>query len=171
MQFVSRAPWLCVAAALLVGCSMDPEQRLIGKWKADSSAAGVAMKAAKMKADNPEISGSDAMAYARSLTKVSLDLNKDKSCTLVTGGNTLKGTWKFDKEASLVELDLKTAEIAEENKAKNPEGFKPQTFVVVVEDGGDKLEVLPMPRESYEMVKEATKGKKRQKFMVLRKSG
>ena len=117
---------------------MDPEQRLIGKWKADSSAAGVAMKAAKLKADNPEISGADATAYARSLTNVSLDLNKDKSCAFVTGGNTLKGTWKFDKEAKIVELDLQTAEIAPENKDKNPEGFKPQTYIAIVEEGGTR---------------------------------
>ena len=150
---------------------MDPEQRLIGKWKADSSAAGVAMKAAKLKADNPEISGSEATAYARSLTNVSLALNKDKSCAFVTGGNTLKGTWKFDKEAKIVELDLQTAEVAPENKDKNPDGFKPTTYIAIVEDGGDKIEVLPIDRAGYEVVKDATKGKKRQKFFVLRKSG
>jgi hypothetical protein len=150
---------------------MDPEQRLIGKWKADSSAASVAMKAAKLKADNPEISGSEATAYARSLTNVSLDLNKDKSCAFVTGGNTLKGTWKFDKEAKLVELDLQTAEIAEENKAKNPDGFTPKTYVAEVQDGGDRLEVIPFDRSGYETIMQSLQGKKRQKFFVLRKSG
>jgi hypothetical protein len=170
MRFVSRILLLCVAAAYFVGCSMDPEQRLVGKWKADSSAAGVAMKAAKLKADNPNISGAEATAYARSLTNVSLALNKDKSCAFVSGGNTLKGTWKFDKEAKLVELDLKTAEIAEENKAKNPDGFKPTTYVAEVQDGGDRLEVIPYSRSGYEAITKLLEGKKRQKFFVLRKS-
>jgi hypothetical protein len=85
------------------------------------------------------------------------------------GGNTLKGTWKFDKAENLVELDLKTADIPAENQEKNPEGFKPQTYIVVVDPSGDSVEVLPMDRDAYNLLKEATKDKKRQKFMVLRK--
>ena len=163
--------YLALAAVLLMGCSVDPEQRLIGKWKGDSSAIGTAIKAAKMKADSPEVSGSTAMAAARAMGATSLTLNEDKSCAFFVGGNTLQGTWKFFEEESLVELDLKTAEIPPENQEKNPDGFKPQTYVAIVSEGGDSIEVLLMGRESYGMMQEAMQGKKRQKFIVLRKGG
>lgn len=161
--------WLPLVAALSVGCSVDPEARLVGKWKGDSSAMGAAIKAAKMKADSPDVSGSTAMAAARALGAITLDLNQDKSCALLMGGNTLKGKWTFVKEENLVELDLQTAEIPPENQAKNPEGFKPTTYIAVLNESGDALEVLPMGREAYELLKEVSKGKKRQKLMVLRK--
>jgi hypothetical protein len=167
---VLRLLALVVVAAWLSGCSVDPEQRLIGKWKGDSSAIGTAIKAAKMKADSPEVSGSTAMAAARALGAMSLTLSADKSCALFTGGNTIKGTWKFFKEENLVELDLQTAEIPPENQEKNPEGFKPQTYIAVLNKDGDALEVLPFGRDSYDMVKKMEEtGHKRQKFMVLRK--
>jgi hypothetical protein len=168
---VLRLLALVVVAAWLSGCSVDPEQRLVGKWKGDSSAIGTAIKAAKMKADSPEVSGSTAMAAARALGNTSLTLNSDKTCALATGsGNTLKGTWKFFKEEKLVELDLQTAEIAPENQEKNPEGFKPTTYIAVMNKDGDALEVLPFGRESYDMLKKMEEsGTKRQKFMVLRK--
>ena len=52
---------------------------------------------------------------------------------------------------------------------QNPDGFKPQTYVVVVDPSGDSVEVPPMERASYNLLNEATKDKQRPKFMVLRK--
>ena len=93
------------------------------------------------------------------------------SVTLMSlmGGNTLKGKWKLVQEENLVELDLQTAEIPPENQAKNPDGFKPQIYIAVLNGSGDRLEVLPMDRQSYKLFQESTKGKPRPKLIMLSK--
>lgn len=126
----------------------------MGKWKADDSAAGMATRAAKLKNQQPDAESSDVMAAARAMGQIGLDLRQDKSFDLLMGGNTIQGTWAFHEERKEVQLDCKTAEIAPENEEKNPGPFQPATFVAYLNDSGN-LRLYPMPRESYDMLKES----------------
>jgi len=146
--------WSMLAVVLLAGCAGDPEQAVIGSWKGDDSAAGVAMRAAKLKGQAPDAESSELMAAARAMGNVGLELRKDKTFDLLMGGNTVKGDWAFDQERAEVRLDAKTAEVAPENADKNPGPFKPTTFVAYLNESGN-LRLYPMPREAYDLLKQS----------------
>ena len=160
-----------LALSLLIGCSVDTEQQLVGKWKGDDSAVGVAIKAAKMKADNPDVKPSTATTAARAMGATTLTLNQDKTCALFMGGSTVKGKWAYVKEESLVELILDAGEIPPENQEQNSEGVQSQQYIVLVSEGIDKLEVVPLPmaRNKWLELKEMMKGKKIPSLIALRK--
>jgi hypothetical protein len=65
--------------------------------------------ALKIKSGSSNAKNSEVMAAAQMLSATSLEIKKDATYSLVHGVNTFAGTWKFDKEAALVELDINTA--------------------------------------------------------------
>jgi hypothetical protein len=162
-----------VGGALLLvgfaGCAVEPEQMLVGKWGGDTSAATIAIKAAKMKADNPDISAEQARDYARAAASFAVQFKSDKTCDLYAGGNVLHGTYTFDKEENLAEIDFKTADVAPENKAQNPEPFQPQQWIAMLDPEEEKLEVSLGDRNTYKTLKEIRKTQKLPGLIVLRK--
>lgn len=151
--------WSILATIILLGCATDPEQAIIGVWKADDSAAAMAARAAKLKHDSPDAEGKVVMDAARAMGHIGLDLRADKTFDLLMGGNTIQGSWSFDAELNEVQLDAKTAIVAPENVDKNPEPFKPATFIAYLNDTGN-LRLYLMPRESYQIIKESGQGGK-----------
>jgi hypothetical protein len=139
-----RTIGLVFLAAGLAGC-MDREQAAVGKWKADGSALGAAIRSAKMKADNPDASTGQIMGAARAVGATTVHLNKDKTAEVLFGGATIKGTWTIDKEAGVVTLNLTSAEGA---GGEQPAGeVKGQTWVAYMNDANDRLRLYMAPRD------------------------
>lgn len=149
------AAWCLVAAVVLTGCATDPEQAIVGKWKADDSASGMAMRAAKLKQESPDAETSVVMGAARSMGHVGLEVRADKTFDLHTGGKALKGSWTFDKASGELQLDAKTAEFPPENADPNAEPFKPTSFIALWRSDTNTLRLLPIPRESYDLIKDS----------------
>ena len=84
---------LVFAAAVLGGCSSEPEEVLVGQWAGDSSAAGNAIRAAQLKSQSPDASTSTVMAAARAMGAIGLEFRADKTFTLMWQGKTRTGTW------------------------------------------------------------------------------
>jgi hypothetical protein len=142
---------------VLTGCSSSPEQQLVGKWQGDTSALGTAIKAAKLKADAPEVSGSDALRAAKAMGATALDLRKDKTLEFSLGGSTFGGSWSYDADRKEVRLELKSVESSPIEGAK--ESFKPETWLAHVNELG-RLEVFRGNREAYDLYEQAANGKK-----------
>jgi hypothetical protein len=171
MRFAVPAWFLSSVLALagVSGCAVEPEQMLVGKWGGDTSAATVAVKAAKMKADNPDISAEQARDYARAAASFAVHFKSDKTCDLYAGGNVLHGTYTFDKEENLAEIDFKTVDVAPENKAQNSEPFQPQKWIAMLNPEEEKLEISLGDRSTYNTLKEIRKTQKLPGLIVLRK--
>jgi hypothetical protein len=135
-----------VGLLALVGCATDPEQAVVGKWAADSSAMGNAARMAKLKADAPDADPALIRESAKAMGAYALELKAYKSCTAIAGGNKFQGTWSFDKEQLEVQIDLKTAELTPEAEAQNPEGFKPRSWMASLDEDHTALRLAMVDR-------------------------
>jgi hypothetical protein len=144
----------------VAGCSQSPEQKFVGKWQGDSSPEGIAMKSAKMKADNPGVSNDQIRDAVAAMAATALDVKQDKSFEVVAAGHTWKGSWTFDSAASLAQLDLKEAPADQ----KLP---TPATWIAHLNPSDNSLELYMCDRASYDMIQQTLKGKRAPGAIVL----
>src|SRR5690349_3153365 len=103
-------PAAFLIAAFLLGCApVSREGALIGAWDG-GGATSMAIKAAKMKADNPGASSEVIMNSARAAANMGINFRKDKTYTLVLGDIKREGTWSLDKETGEVVLNIAKTE-------------------------------------------------------------
>jgi hypothetical protein len=139
-----------VPAILLVctGCgpSEITQKTLVGTWRARGSGTGMAFK---IKSENPDAKGSEALTVAKALSATSLEIKEGAQFTLAYGGKTYDGSWEFDKEAGFVELNVKTVngEPADPNEMFS-------AFLGIVDHKDGTMRLFPGPRKSYEELKQ-----------------
>ncbi|MFO0883366.1 MAG: hypothetical protein U0894_04140 [Pirellulales bacterium] len=152
-----RVAWVLFVATL-AGCSgksANPQQMLPGKWGGDMSAAAVGSRAAELKSQNPSASGSEAIAGAKNLGMIALELREDGTVTAVNQTVTYEGKWTFDAAKSQVEFDL-----AQTSPAV-PDDKKSKTiWIANVDSGNQSLELFMGDRAALDFLKEVNKGKK-----------
>jgi len=143
---------LLVGLFLLVagctGCSAEmSEQTLSGKWSAvDKTGIGSAIK---IKAGAPDAQGSQIVAAAKLLAATSLELKKDSEFSLQFGVNKYDGSWKFDKQAAMVDLT-----VAKMNgEAADAKNMLTGTFLGIMDRDKGTMRLYPIDRKSYEELK------------------
>ena len=144
--FACRAIGLIFLTGALAGC-MDREQAAIGKWKADGSALGAAIRSAKIKAENPDASTGEIMGAARAIGATTVTLNKDKSAEVFIAGTEGKGTWTIDKEAGVVTVNITSAKLAAPAEGQQAGPFQAQTWTCYMSDSNDKMRLYMAPRD------------------------
>lgn len=138
--------WVSVFAVIVTGCSTElTEQTLVGTWRASGSGTGMAMK---IKSESPDAKNADILAAAKALSATSLDITEN-SYSLHYGANQFEGTWKFDKEAGLIELDVKT----QNGEAADPKTTFATGFLAIVDRKDRSMRLFPGDRKSYEELK------------------
>ena len=139
-----------IAPAVLVivaGCSGEiTQQTLVGTWRAKGTGTGTAFK---IKAENPNVKGSEALAAGKILSATSLEI-KDGAFTLSFGGGTYEGSWTFDKEAGMVEMDAKTVN----GEAADPKNAIFTAFLGIVDQKTRTIRLFPGTRKNYEELKQ-----------------
>jgi hypothetical protein len=137
---------LAAFIVLLAGCSSEiTEQTLVGAWQASSTGAG---KALKIKSENPNAKSADVLAAAKLLSATTLEITKD-GYSLMYGVNKFEGTWKFDKDAGLVELDVKT----QNGEVADPKTSFTTGFLAIVDQKDQSMRLFPGTRNTYEELK------------------
>jgi hypothetical protein len=128
-----------------MGCSSEmSEQTLSGKWGAiDKTGIGPAFK---IKAGAPDAKGSDIVAAAKLLAATSLELKKDGDFSLQFGVNKYDGSWKFDKQAAMVDLT-----VAKMNgEAADVKNMLTGSFLGVMDRDKGTMRLYPIDRKGYE---------------------
>ena len=139
---------LFLLVAGCMGCSSEmSEQTLSGKWSAvDKTGIGSAFK---IKAGAPDAQGSQIVAAAKLLAATSLELKKDGEFSLQFGVNKYDGSWKFDKQAALV--DLAVAKM--NGEAADVKNMLSGSFLGVMDPDKGTMRLYPIDRKSYEELK------------------
>jgi hypothetical protein len=153
MHAASRSVLACVAlvVAAAFGCSQSPEQAVVGTYGGDVSPLGGMAKAMKLKNDNPEISGSDALAAATAMSLMALDLQADKTATFFAGTVTMTGKWKLDAATREITLtfDKGTVLTAPETGGE----FASQTWTAIASKDFSAVKVYMAPPETVREAK------------------
>ncbi|HWB13877.1 MAG TPA: hypothetical protein VG826_31915 [Pirellulales bacterium] len=140
-----------IPAVLLVvtGCtgSEITERTLVGTWRAKGSGTGMAMK---IKSENPNAKSSEVLAAAKALSATSLEIKEGPLFTLAYGVNTYDGSWKFDKEAGFVELDVKTMN----GEDADPKQILTSAFLGIIDRKDGTMRLFPGDRKTYEDLKQ-----------------
>jgi hypothetical protein len=144
---LSRLALLLCLIALFTGCSTDREQAAVGKWKADGSAIGTALRSAKLKSENPDASTGEIMGAARVLGATSVTLNNDKSAEVFVAGTAGQGTWTIDKEAGVVTVNITSAKLAAPAEGQKAGQFTAQTWTCYLNDSNDKMRLYMAPKD------------------------
>jgi hypothetical protein len=144
-------------AALTMGCSVDREQGLIGKWQGDVTSATFA--AVRLKEESGA-STEDAKNAAKILAGTFVELKKDKTFTAGMGGATTEGNWTFNKETGEVVLNISKMMGPDGKEMESPpNGSPPSSWTAYLADDNGKLAFYPAPPESVAMLKQSkTKG-------------
>jgi hypothetical protein len=130
-----------------MGRSEVTEQTLIGKWSAtDKSGIG---RAFKLKSEHPDAKGSEVLAAAKILAATSLDLKKDGVFTLVYGAGKYGGSWKFDKQDAMVELEVTTVN----DQVADVKNLLTGAFLGVIDREDGTMRLYPIDRKGYEASK------------------
>jgi len=133
---------------LVVGCSSEmSEQTLTGKWGAvDKTGIGPAFK---IKSGHPDAKGSEILAASKLLAATSLELKSDGVFSLNYGVNKFDGSWKFDKEAAMVDLTVAkmNGEVADVNKMLTA------GYLGVMDRDDGTMRFYPIDRKGYEEAK------------------
>jgi hypothetical protein len=146
-----------LVVALVVGCSTDREQTLIGTWQGDPLSGTFA--AAKMKEETPGATVAEARAAAAALANTAIEFRKDKTFQVAFQGQTFDGTWTFNKESGEVLLNiLESSMPLAEDGAKKPK--EPMFWVAQLDDQDYRLGLFMMPPESVALMKKSLDGKK-----------
>lgn len=158
MRTLRRVVWACVAcvAAATVGCSQSPEQAVVGTYGGSTTGIGGMAKAIKLKNDNPEISGSDALAAATAMSLMALDLRSDKTATFFAGTVTMAGKWKLDPATREITLDFD-----ETVSLMGPEAggeYASQTWTAIAAKDYSAVKVYMAPPETVRGMKSAEGG-------------
>jgi hypothetical protein len=137
-----------VPAVLVVvaGCSGEiTERTVVGTWRAKGTGTGTAFK---IKSADPNVKGSDALAAGKVLSATLLEI-KDAAFTLAYGMGTYEGSWKFDKEAGLLEMEAKTVngEAADANQTFT-------AFLGIVDQKTRTIRLFPGTRKNYDELKQ-----------------
>lgn len=145
---------LSVLLTSMSGCSSGPpspeemKQMVVGDWAANSSAIGAAARGMKLGSQNPELSGSEAMAAGRALGAMAAEFREDGTMTATFMLSVFEGTWTFDAENAMVEMDLTLVEPpAPEDK---PEVNK-TAWVAILDPEKEKLTLYMFGRDAYQM--------------------
>jgi hypothetical protein len=140
---------LFLLTGMLSGCAQDREQVLIGKWQTTAFAAPVL--GAKLKNDAPAASGAQVAGAALVLGTAGMEVRKDKTFDLIWLGNTMNGTWSFDKKSG--EMILNVGKIQPLPGLPGGQGLQPGAWVAYLDPDNLRLRLYPVPRESAELMK------------------
>jgi hypothetical protein len=153
MRTARRVFLACVAcvATAAIGCSQSPEQAVVGTYGGGGSPLGGMAKAMKLKNDNPEISGSDALAAATAMSLMALDLKADKTATFFAGTVSMTGKWKLDPATREITLDFdKTQALMAPEPGSE---FAAQTWTAVAAKDYSAVKVYMAPPETVREAK------------------
>ncbi|HEV7280055.1 MAG TPA: hypothetical protein VGN57_07555 [Pirellulaceae bacterium] len=138
-------------AMATIGCSQSPEQAVVGTYGGSTTGIGGMAKAMKLKHDNPEVSGSDALAAATAMSLMALDLRSDKTATFFAGTVTMTGTWKLDPATREI-----TLEFDQTVSLMGPEAggeFAAQTWTAIASKDFSAVKVYMVPPETVRGMK------------------
>jgi hypothetical protein len=169
--FDSRAacePWhynltalALILVAICAGCSpTKPTEQIIGKWKGDDSAVGNALRAAKLKSENPGASSDMVRDGARALGNTEIEFSADQKFKFSFQGRPEKGIWSYDEGRKEFVLKLDPPEIPVDHP--NPEEAKkaaeaPRSWVVVYNAGTQHIELFMMDQAAIDLLKAVEK--------------
>lgn len=153
MRAASRSVLACVAVvvAAAVGCSQSPDQAVVGTYGGSTTGIGGMAKAMKLKQDNPEISGSDALAAATAMSLMALDLRSDKTATFFAGATTMTGTWKLDPATREITLTFDKGTVLSVPDAGGE--FASQTWTAIAAKDYSAVKVYMAPPETVREAK------------------
>lgn len=131
---------LLVAGLLLMGCAVDREKAVQGKWSSTpkdgaATALGVGISA---------MTGNGAAAeqtLAKALIQVSLDVRPDKTFSLVWDGAERTGNWTFDKQTG--DLNLNVTQVKPLNSSPPPQNIQPETWTSTLDKNNKQLNFFP----------------------------
>ena len=133
--------------AVVAGCSSEvTEKTLPGTWRASGDGMGMSFR---IKSENPNAKPSEITAAAKTLSATSLEIKNDASYSLTYGVNTYAGTWKFDKEAALVELAVET----QNGETADPTNAMVNGFLGIVNQKDGTIKLFNGDRKTYEELK------------------
>jgi hypothetical protein len=133
--------------AVVAGCSSEvSEKTLPGTWRASGDGTGMTLR---IKSENPNAKPSEITAAAKILSATSLEVKHDATYSLTYGVNTFGGTWKFDKEAGLVELAVET----QNGEAADPKNSMENGFLGIVNQKDGTMKLFNGDQKTYEELK------------------
>ena len=143
------------------GCSSPkPAEYLVGEWKANDSAAANAIRAAKLKNENPGASSDMARDAGRAMGNMAAKFAKDQTFELVWQGQTEKGTWTYDEARKEVHLKLDAPTVDPNHpdleKAKEA-AAQPRTWVAELDVGQSRLELYMLDPAGVDRLKAVQK--------------
>ncbi|PQO29201.1 hypothetical protein C5Y96_15755 [Blastopirellula marina] len=133
------------------GCSFGPptpeqmKQMVIGQWAANSSAIANAARAMKISSQNPGASPSEATAAGRAMGNMALEFREDGAVLAAFQNLVLEGTWTFDAENTMVEMDLTQTPPLPEGQAEPSK----TAWVAILDPEKQKMQLFMFNREAY----------------------
>jgi hypothetical protein len=153
MRSTNRSVLACVVmvVAATVGCSQSPDEAVVGTYGGSTTGIGGMAKAIKLKNENPDISGSEALAAATAMSLMALDLRSDKTATFFAGATTMTGTWKLDPATREITLTFDKGTVLSAPDAGGE--FASQTWTAVASKDYSAVKVYMAPPETVREAK------------------
>jgi hypothetical protein len=135
---LSRPVCLLLLVGMIAGCAPDREALLIGKWSVSPMYAP--LLAFQLK-ESEGTDGATAMAGARKLASMAMDIRKDKTFLLFWAGSTMHGTWTFDEESGEMLLNITRVEVPQASQGDRSL-VQPGVWVANLDPDNKRLRVM-----------------------------